>query len=542
MNLAKQFQRRPLTFLLCASLFYYLSYFNYGIDLDDEGFLLLNASSILLGQWPMADFFSYQPLSYFLLAGCFRLLGDTVFTERLFLIVMLLFNVALVYYCARRVVDWRWAFLPAAFYAVAPGPWYKVFFISHMLLCCGSVLWFLDRPGLLRAGIVGSAVGIALVSRVEAGFIALCLGGLTVCAMPLGRLQRRPDDESLHPLARVAYLVVFGIGAAIPVAAVLEAYAIAGKTEALFSMVQHYYDYSRSVSYVNAYAGIATKFSASKILSRASLEMWVWAVGFTVCAVVAVHGAAAFVRARDTNIRKQSATILAIGVFGLGSLGYTYYYVWNSRMLSSFAIVYVNYFLLLALMSRTVSKKNVQYGRAIAVLGIVAITICVAKFSKVQNYSGSITTRMSEMAIVEHPKLAGLRVYAEQKPAIEQMLVYTRAAAPGDALITMSESTTMGYLAGLPNPTYYRLFTAEFSRPGEQEKAIRAFESLQVRFFVARRSQFISGGGPGSDLASYAPKIRAYLIDNYTIIPLGNSFVLLERKSQKSTRENHNVG
>jgi hypothetical protein len=102
--------------------------------------------------------------------------------------------------------------------------------------------------------------------------------------------------------------------------------------------------------------------------------------------------------------------------------------------------------------------------------------------------------------------------------------------APSEYLVAMSEATTMGYLSGLRNPTYYRLFISEFAAQGEEQRAIRTFESVRIRFFVARRSQFLDEKGPGSNLRAYAPGIRRYLVENYDVLPLGGSFVLLRRK------------
>jgi hypothetical protein len=54
---------------------YYISYFNYGISLRDEGSLVYGAERVLEGQLPMSDFISYTPGSYFLLALLFKLFG-----------------------------------------------------------------------------------------------------------------------------------------------------------------------------------------------------------------------------------------------------------------------------------------------------------------------------------------------------------------------------------------------------------------------------------------------------------------------------------
>jgi hypothetical protein len=136
------------------------------------------------------------------------------------------------------------------------------------------------------------------------------------------------------------------------------------------------------------------------------------------------------------------------------------------------------------------------------------------------------------MIQIEHPRLHGIYIYPGQDETIRRLSNLTRDAKRSDNLIPMSESTTLGYLSGLPNPTYYRLFLSEFAPPGEEARAIAEFDKLKIRFFVARRHQFLDGPMIGSDLNRYAPSIRTYLMANYNIMELGPGFVLLERKHQ----------
>ena len=55
----------------------------------------------------------------------------------------------------------------------------------------------------------------------------------------------------------------------------------------------------------------------------------------------------------------------------------------------------------------------------------------------------------------------------------------------------------------------------------------------RIRYFVARRSQFLEDGNHSSNLDAYAPQIKAYLLEKYRVIPLGHNFVLLERKANR---------
>lgn len=524
-------ERRPLQVLFIAFLAYYITFFNYGIDLDDEGYLLLNASSILTGQWPMADFQSYQPFSYFLLAGFFKLVGDGVFTERLLLMVIILSNIGLLYFCASKLLSPLYAFSIAVLYGVAPGPWYKVFFIWHLIIFLASVIWAIDRPSLFRFFLVGLSSGLAISSRYQAGVIAIIVF-FSVMAV-YGYRLKADTDKKLVQLIKWSGSYLLGL-TLIP-AAFIVAYAQMEKLPSAVKNIQHYYNVTNLPVVIQS-SGVSSTFDPLLLIKSPTMEMWAYAIALAACMASLIVFSKRVFFFKEHN--KRDLMALTAALVGLGSMAYTYNFVWNSRMLSSFAVVYINFFLVLGLLRE---KMTPQLGRVYGVnsRGLYLLAFCMLSaylisFVRVQNYSGSITTRMSAMVKVDHPKLQGIYVYADQKPDIDALMNYAQLAAPGDALISMSESTTMSYLSGLPNPTYYRLFLAEFAPDGEQEKAIRTFDQLNIRYFVARKGQFIPGGGPSSDITRYAPQVFEYLKKNYDIKPLGKRFILLERKSIKS--------
>jgi hypothetical protein len=324
----------------------------------------------------------------------------------------------------------------------------------------------------------------------------------------------------------------FWVGLGIVIAAMIGSYWAAGKLPSLVEHIQRYYAYGRSVEYINSNAGIASVFSVTRLVTAPSLEMWFYAIGMAVCLINFVRFSLRWLMISGSDLKLFLGITAA--AFGVGSMGYTYFYVWNSRMLSSFAIVYINYFVLLAWICCHLSRlsKNHFPAKVVAVVGLLVMGFFLSKFIVVQDYSGSYTTRDAPMTTVNVPVLRGIHIYADQREDIEKLLKLTAGAGPRDYLVSMSEATTMGYISHLRNPTYYRLFTSEFAPRGEQERAIRTFEHYKIRYFVARRSQFLKGGGPSSDLARYAPKIKAWLLNKYDVIPLGNYFVLLERKNR----------
>lgn len=535
-------ETRAALVLLLVCFVYYLSYFNYGIDLDDEGFLLANAASILHGKWPIADFYSYPPLSYWLLAAAFRVFGELVVVERVLLLCLLLVNVYLVFWIARRVLPLWWALFPTVLYAAAPGPWYKLFFIFHYLLIVAAIFYLLERPTRARAALLGLAIGIAVIGRVEAAAVGVIVAASVIAAQLILRpdevpYSRPPAASVLRGFAGIA--ATCAVVALLPLAGTLAAYAVAGKLPLLLHNLERYYNLVGSTDYVNALSGREDRYSVLKLLHAPSREAVVYTIGLLVCGGVCLMGAAAQLRrGRNAGLWFRRG---ALGLSALGSMGYTYFYVWNSRMLSSFPLVYVAFAILALALARWLRERlhRPAAGHAAVVAIFGSMVWCVHAFAKVLDfYSGSHTTIIKYgMARVDNPKLKGLWVYQFQAKEIRALMKLTADASPSDYLVPMSESTTMGFLSGLRNPTYYRLFLSEFAPKGEQQRAIATFRRLKIRYFVARRSQFLPGGSRlGSDLNRYAPAVRRYLVAHYKVLPLGYGFVLLERKPQDATR------
>lgn len=512
--------------IVLMAIGYYLLYFNYGLDLDDEGFLLLNAEGILHGKWPVADGYTYPPFSYFLLAGFFQLFGNNVLTERILLLVLLVICIAVLIYTGKKISKGAFYLIPVIFYAAAPGPWYKVFFVFHLLLIFGAAVWYVEGPSWQRAAVIGLAIGIALISRFEAGMVGFVgsIGALVAIAL----FDKGHGASGMKRGLRDFGSLACGITVILAFTAV--AYVLVGKAGLAWERIHQYYAVGESVKYVNALTGREDQFNPSELLREPQLTQWVYALSLCICAINVIRG---LWHLWTDDVARRGALILLLGVFGIGSMGYTYFYVWNSRILSSFAIVYLNWgSLLLAL--RTPYGRWFQ--RLLVILVCAFALTTVIRFARVQNYSGSITTIYpGHMVKVDHPKLEGIRVYDDQ---VEDIQALMREVAKRDdpTLVPMSEATTMAYLAGAQNPTFYRLFTAEFAPPGEIERAIREFDRQQIDFFVARRSQFLQGGGPSSDLAQYAPLIKKYLVSKYRIRPLGMRFVILARDPMSSTQ------
>ncbi|HEU5018865.1 MAG TPA: hypothetical protein VFT69_12950 [Pseudolabrys sp.] len=507
----------------CAVLLYYGLSFNYGIDLDDEGLLIGGAAAINAGKFPIADFYSYQPWMYFSLAGFFRLFGTTLITERVFLIVLLLASSLCVLWLARQVLPAGPSLIPAVFYAAAPGAWYKVFFIFHLLLVLATLFLFNARPRPARAFLAGLAAGFALVSRAEAATIAVALfaGALGLVMISDVRVAGRKWGALVG--RHLANIVSYAAGCLLPVAIFAEVYWAAGKLDALLTHLKYT---ATPIPYeqVITLSGRADVFSPSSLLSNPQLTQWFYGASLIACLAFFLVNLIAFFRGAGARADVRRKLILAAAA--LGSMSYTFFFVWNSRMLSSFAIVYLAEIALLYQVGTLLAQRS--KGLPVAV-GSVLLALVVHAFCATNFYSGSITMRVLTPGHSTHPFLKGMTVDAGQVRSID-MLKKIADADPGAYLVPMSEATTMGFLSGLTNPTYYTIFTIGLFGKERQEKAIDTFERLKIKYFVGRSGEFFAHGAPASDLSAYAPLVRAYLVSHYDIRRLGDSYVLLTRR------------
>ena len=162
------------------SFFYYLTYFNYGINLSDEGYLVYGAERVLSGQLPGADFHAYMPGRYLVLAALFKIFGAGIVVERVMWVVVRIFIVLLYCQLSLTLVPRSIAFIPSFLLIILPGPWHKSFELLFPLIWLIAVYFYLYNSHLRSALILGLTVGITLFFRIEIGLIVFGLSGVAI--------------------------------------------------------------------------------------------------------------------------------------------------------------------------------------------------------------------------------------------------------------------------------------------------------------------------------------------------------------------------
>ncbi len=162
--------------LFLASLGFYSLYYNRGMLLTDEGSLVHAAQRIAGGEVPYRDFYHfYAPGSFYLLAGLFRIFGESFLLSRIMWVVVRAAIVALMFLAGCRFMPKRFALLPALVTLLVPGPWFKSFYAFSAVGCLWATLRYLERATLARLAAASACVAAAALLRqdvgVEAGLV-----------------------------------------------------------------------------------------------------------------------------------------------------------------------------------------------------------------------------------------------------------------------------------------------------------------------------------------------------------------------------------
>ena len=175
--------------LFVGALFYLLAGVHLVVNAYDEGFALYGAARVAAGEVPYRDFWLvYAPGQFYLLAGLFKLFGESVLVERLWDVAARLAIVALVYALTQRLASRRAAvaavLLVTIWLAAADYFGYAVF---PALACSLAAIWCLlraaERGSARWLAAAGVAIGGSTLFRHDIGGYTLVPASLAALAL-----------------------------------------------------------------------------------------------------------------------------------------------------------------------------------------------------------------------------------------------------------------------------------------------------------------------------------------------------------------------
>jgi len=507
--------------LILAGFVYYISYFNYGISLSDEGFFVYGAERVLRGELPMSDFVSYPPGSYLLLALLFKTFGINLLVSRLMEITFLLLNGIMVFYIGRRLMPRNMALIPSFLLIAFPGPWHKVFFTFGLLLPLVTFFRFLEKRTTHRILTVGGAVGAALILKLEPAFYSFCAILIILFWIHTWKNGKfLVDRKAVAGFSR--NVVLCSLGAIAVVTPVLVYYLWKSSFIKLFSEIREIYgisglealsEYFRQPSLISA----MTEFHLGNL---ANLFFFLILFLYLYLSIKVFVG---------LFIRKQEGLLpsLLLLLFGIFSLSYAYAAFGKSHLLQSVAVTYI---LFCYVMHRLLEKKGTKSKIAFVVL-VLFLGLYVADSFKwnLYFYSGSISTLYNiKKGGAKQISSDRAKVYVKSRHwyAIEGLLQFFQGK--DGYLMSLGFDPMINFLTGLENPTRFSLLHPAFlSDERKQRRVTEEVERYKVGYLLINRSYRRAEEG----IDSYAPKLYEYLTENYRLQKEIAGYMIFSRRA-----------
>lgn len=177
-------------------------------NIYDEGIILTGAMRVASGQIPHQDFYAnYGPGQFYLLAGLFKLFGESVFVERLYDLFLRALIVTLVYtiassYCRRSIAACTAIVTVLWFFGLNQMAGSVVLPLSLLNLVAAILIMpvFLGPVSTKRMLVLGGVAGLAGLLRYDVGVALLgvvaCAVAIAICLRMSGTLSRLQNFAS----------------------------------------------------------------------------------------------------------------------------------------------------------------------------------------------------------------------------------------------------------------------------------------------------------------------------------------------------------
>lgn len=478
-----------------AALLFYLSYYDRGMMLADEGTLIHSAQRILNGQLPYVDFYHfYAPGSFYLLAGLFRAFGESFLVYRLMWVVVRALCTLLAFLVARRFMPSLFALLPTLLLTLIPGPWFKSFFAFSALLALWTTLLYMERPdSRTRLALAALAAGVAVLLRQDVGAAAaatlFAAIGISALATP------RPE----RPWRR---MIEHGLIAATVIA---------------FTLAPAMRPYIRRNAMADVWKqifGYATSYTASKVSSRKEILQYA-AVDHVIGGLLAVPAVAAagslliaFGAATRRGFTRDTARILPLVLMTLATAIPVYVYIAPIRLYQCMATAWIAAAFVAwkacEALGGGVTRLPPFRGRTL-LRYLPAVVVTAGAFALARNllftkrpdlastdYSGMITSAMrNDTPFV----FRGERIYlpARKGRRLLALVDYIqRRTSPGEPILVFPNQALLYYLCDRPNHTrLIGTFTLKYPQEVQDRAEWRAWATearrIAPRYIIVSR-------------------------------------------------------
>jgi hypothetical protein len=503
-----------------------------GLSILDDGWLLQPVLRMRAGEILYRDVWTfYAPGIYHLIDGLFALTGPSLVAARTLFAAMVVGAAVLAYRVARRLAPPHLAWLPAAVYVLAPGPWHKAYYglctVAGFLLLARA----LERPSLRRAVALGALAGVTLVTRQDLGVLqlGLLLGAVGVPALRPARFDLVPAGR----WSRVARWSLAALGAAaLPAAVTAVWYGVHGALPALLEATG-----SRALAQVGAHPPMLGRMLAPATFAEAPEGRAVGVILLLPLALYALLGTALVGRLRRDGLGRETALRGAILAYACATLSEAYRPLLLLRFLQS-ALPF--YLLIVAGASDLEGWLRARPGRgaaaipaAAAVAGgaaLVALVVFGLPRVKPPLYTGSARMLRYHVPV----EIVGDCILEAPAEAEEIRLVrgFFEHVPRGEPVLAVPTLPLYNVLLGRPNPTAFLADhpTGNFVMSAERKRIeARRLLASPARFVIAEQRWYARGGTPRDPF-------RATLLLAFHPVRGYGSVLILERGSDPAWR------
>jgi hypothetical protein len=315
--------------LALATAAYLLPLRGYGLMMVDDGWYLQPVLRMRAGEILYRDIWTfYAPGIHHAVEWLFRVTGPSILAARTLLAAGIVVSVVLSYRLARRFAPPWLAWLPAAVYALVPGPWHKAYFATCTTAFFVLLARALERPDARRFAALGAMTGVTLVTRQDLGLLQLA-AGLVAALLPavwptgFGRAARAPGPALRFS---TAFLLAF----AIPVAATAGYYAAHGALHDLLDAT-----FVRAFSQAGAHPALLGRILSPASFAQAPEGRAVGVLMLLPLALYPTLAIALLARLRREGLNARNALVGALLAYATATLSQAYFPMLLLRFLQS---------------------------------------------------------------------------------------------------------------------------------------------------------------------------------------------------------------
>lgn len=515
----------PAALVFIAAAVYYLTYYNYGIGLSDEGIFVNSSLRILHGQVPYLDYQYYPPALNYILALMFKAFGTSILCERLLWVLILSTSAAMSWLISRELMAFPFCLFPPLMMIVVPGPWHKAMLPLLFLAAALAGNGYIMDKGAKSALLCGITGGAAIYFRLDtSGFIVMSFAGLLVVA---NLLARPLEKGAFGTLAREAAALAGGLSAMLLPVAVLLGY---------LQYKSGYFVYIMK-RMLGMRGNLGLPFPGLS-LSLLATDPGAFFMGFLFYIPPLIYAAMfmTLVYRRATKGLDGRDLLLSLLLF-LGVFSYNqtlvrtdYSHLMQGAHIPYILAAYIAWSLRHAVVQDARGGLRQAAGRAVTILtAAAALTYCYVNVSLAHPYGGTLGImkgRDTRLGLSRAPVILTPDEAAEVGGLVE---VIVRNTAPGEPILVLPYEPMLYFLADRPNPTRFDgVFPGTLADRGREEEFIDAVRKGGVRLVVFTDMRFTPE--EKSRLKNYNKGLYGFLTKEYRKVEtIGGHEIYLKR-------------